>query len=204
MPHAIVYVDGFNLFYRLLRGTPFRWLNLSSLFTAMLPAHTVQSIYYFTAHVKSDPTDRDKPIRQGLYLRALGTLPEVSIIKGYYLRTKVWARPVAGPPNVQVWKSEEKGSDVNIATQMLLDAHAGITDVIVVVSNDTDLVNPMLAVRDQLGKHVLLLSPVTNPNAKLVAASSSTQTLLPIHVAAHQFPTLLTDAKGTFHKPSTW
>ena len=34
---ARVYVDGFNLYYGALRGTPFKWLNLVKLAELLLP-----------------------------------------------------------------------------------------------------------------------------------------------------------------------
>jgi len=42
-----------------------------------------------------------------------------------------------------VWKTEEKGSDVNIATYLLLDGHDGLYDEAIVISGDSDLVEPV-------------------------------------------------------------
>ena len=33
---AYIYVDGFNLFYRALKGTPHKWLNLAALAKRLL------------------------------------------------------------------------------------------------------------------------------------------------------------------------
>ena len=33
---TIVYVDGFNLYYGAVRGTPYKWLDLRALFTRIL------------------------------------------------------------------------------------------------------------------------------------------------------------------------
>jgi hypothetical protein len=38
---AIVYVDGFNLYYGALKGTPHRWLDLAALADLLLPDHDV-------------------------------------------------------------------------------------------------------------------------------------------------------------------
>ena len=47
-----VYIDGFNLYYRALRGTPHRWLDLAAMARAALAAdHAVEKIKYYTAHV---------------------------------------------------------------------------------------------------------------------------------------------------------
>ena len=45
-----IYVDGFNLYYRSLKQTPFKWLDLSGLFRDVLkPHHDILKIKYFTA-----------------------------------------------------------------------------------------------------------------------------------------------------------
>ena len=48
---AIIYVDGFNLYYGSLKGTPYRWLDLHRLATLMLPEQDVAAVKYFTAIV---------------------------------------------------------------------------------------------------------------------------------------------------------
>jgi len=35
-----VYVDGFNLYYGCLKGTPYKWLDLGALCQALLPPRT--------------------------------------------------------------------------------------------------------------------------------------------------------------------
>lgn len=52
-PRAIVYVDGFNLYYGSLKGTPHRWLDLARLADLMLPDQEVIAVKYFTAIVDS-------------------------------------------------------------------------------------------------------------------------------------------------------
>ena len=44
-----VYIDGFNLYYGLLKGTSYKWLDLERFCDQLLPRNTVQKIYYFTA-----------------------------------------------------------------------------------------------------------------------------------------------------------
>jgi hypothetical protein len=77
--------------------------------------------------VSGPPNDPDQPVRQQLYLRALGTLPKVSVHLGHFLTHMVTMPLVvsAGHPQqyARVIKTEEKGSDVNLATHLLHDAH---------------------------------------------------------------------------------
>ena len=69
---TFLYVDGFNLYYGALKGTPWKWLDLPVLFAKVLqPHHDILTVKYFTARVSSTPADPSKPQRQDVYLRAL-------------------------------------------------------------------------------------------------------------------------------------
>jgi hypothetical protein len=83
-----VYVDGFNLYYRALRKTPYKWLNLRKLCELPRPQNEIVEIKYFTARVKARPSDPSQPQRQQMYLRALRTLPGLSIHLGHFLATR--------------------------------------------------------------------------------------------------------------------
>src|SRR5580704_1308896 len=124
---TIIYVDGFNLYYGCLKGTPYRWLDLERLCDLLLPKNQIIAIKYFTALIKPRPGEADQPVRQQTYLRALKTSPRVLIYYGHFLSHKVilpMANPVAGIPRmVKVLKTDEKGSDVNLATHLINDAH---------------------------------------------------------------------------------
>ena len=92
-----IYVDGFNLYYGALKGTPFKWLNLVELSYRLLPAgHTIDKLNYFTARI-SGVSDPGAPARQQVYLSALNTLPEVRIHFGSFLAKTNW-RPLTNLP----------------------------------------------------------------------------------------------------------
>ena len=83
-----IYVDGFNFYYRALKGTPHKWLNLDTLFHLLLrPPHAITAIKYFTARVSARPNDPGQPVRQDMYLRALRTVPDEPAVQegAYYL-----------------------------------------------------------------------------------------------------------------------
>jgi hypothetical protein len=145
------YIDAFNLYYGCLKGSAHKWLNLEHFCQLSFPADQVHQIRYFTARVKARPTDPQQPVRQAIYLRALQTLPCLTIHFGHYLEKKVmmpYATPPAGGPlTVRVVKSDEKGSDVNLATALLVDAFDKDFEKAVVVSNDSDLAYPVEVVR---------------------------------------------------------
>ena len=75
MKRTYVYVDGFNLYYRALRKTKFKWLDLEALVSGLLDAdNEIQHIRYFEAPV-SGKLDPGVPVRQQRYLPALQSLP---------------------------------------------------------------------------------------------------------------------------------
>ena len=70
------------------------------------------------------------------------------------------ARPAPGQSKyVQVIKTEEKGSDVNIAAHMINDGYQGRYEVATLISNDSDLVEPVRIVRNELKLAVGILNP---------------------------------------------
>jgi hypothetical protein len=82
MARTIVYIDGFNLYYRALKGTSHKWLDLEALSCASLPIHlSILRINYYTARV-SGRIDPDGPKSQHAYLRALSTKPIIKIHYG--------------------------------------------------------------------------------------------------------------------------
>jgi uncharacterized LabA/DUF88 family protein len=214
-----IYVDGFNLYFRLLQKRPaLKWLNIKTLARRVLkPANRITAVRYYTARV-SGRFDPLAPARQQIYLDALATVPEVSVHMGMFLTSEKFAslihpprfRPAATLPQpwpdvVKVLKIEEKGSDVNLACHLLLDAFQNSYDVAAVISNDSDLVEPIRIVTQVLGKPVGLLSPVDNPNPELSRAASFIRRLSVSDLAASQFSDPLPRAgHPDLAKPATW
>jgi uncharacterized LabA/DUF88 family protein len=58
-----------------------------------------------------------------------------------------------------VIKTEEKGSDVNLAVHLLNDGWLDAYDCAVVVSNDSDIAEAMRLVRHHHGKRIGLITP---------------------------------------------
>ena len=49
---ASIYIDGFNLYYGAVKGTPYKWLDFKAAFAMLLqPHHRITNIHYFTAQV---------------------------------------------------------------------------------------------------------------------------------------------------------
>jgi uncharacterized LabA/DUF88 family protein len=215
---TIVYVDGFNLYYGALKRTACRWLDLEKFFRFVFPQNDILGIRYFTAVINPLPGDPDQPLRQKLYLRALATRPMISLVKGHYL-CHPKSMPLVTPDSygrrfADVLFTEEKGSDVNLASHLLMDGFRDRYESAIVVSGDSDLATPITMVQQELGKKVgvllpqrLLNSPDFKPrkSAKLKSVAAFFREGIREGVlAASQFPAELHDAHGTFHKPSSW
>ncbi len=83
-----VYVDAFNLYYGCLRKTPYRWLNPAELCARIIPRNEIHRIRYFTALVTPRPSDPQQRNRQEMYIRALRTLPNLSVTQAPISRVK--------------------------------------------------------------------------------------------------------------------
>ena len=174
-----VYIDGFNLYYGSLKNTQHKWLDVMKMCAYLFPQDTVSYIKYFTAPIKvrlNDP-DVDKPNRQQMYLRALRTIPNLEIIEGNFLTHMVTMKNALGPGFSTVVKTEEKGTDVNIASHLIHDAHNGVFELAIVISNDSDLVEPVQIVVQELKLPVIVVSPYLNNSIQLKNTASSVRKL---------------------------
>ena len=204
-----VYVDGFNLYYGCLKGTSHKWLDLDVLCRTLLPNNQLHRIRYFTARVKvrDDPL---APVRQDLYLQALSTLPHVSTHLGHFLVTKarmaLATPPPAGPRTVEVLKTEEKGSDVNLATYLLTDAFRGDCQTAVVITNDSDLAEPIRVISQELSIPVGLINPHPRQasRALLRQGPAFVKSIRPSVLAKSQFPAEIVVRGRTIHRPQGW
>ena len=203
-----VYIDGFNLYHRALRRSPYKWLDLSKLCQAILPNDDINQIRYFTAYVLTRASDPNQPRRQLTYLRALGTIPKLSIHLGLFT-THPRKFPLTSAPHqiVEVDLTTEKRSDVNLATLLLSDGYHGDFEQAVVISNDSDLALPIQTVRDDLKLSMGVVNPSASgrlTNEQLRDASTFQLHIFKKSLRDSQFPPTLTDAQGTITKPSVW
>jgi NYN domain len=200
-----VYIDGFNLYYGALKRTPYRWLNVAEMCKLLLPRDQIQQVKYFTALVNPRKSDPDQRSRQETFLRAVGTIPNLEIFYGFFLTHEIMM-PLAPPDKGyrRVIKTEEKGSDVNLATHLLIDGFDDAYELAVVVSNDSDLLEPIKVVTQRLGKPVGILNPHKVPSVALLPHAMFVKQIRQGVLARSQFPDELTDAQGKFSKPHGW
>ena len=201
-----VYVDGFNLYYGCLKGSSYKWLNLRKLSELLFPNHIVAKIKYFTAPIKiwDNDRDHDKPNRQQIYLRALRTIPGLEIIQGSFLSHVVSMRYADGTGYARVIKTEEKGTDVNIASHLINDARKGEYNMAVVISNDSDLVEPVKIVIREMDIPVIVVSPFERNTIELKRIATLCKQIRKGVLQASQFETTLMDDIGEITRPMQW
>jgi len=203
-----VYVDGFNLYYRALKGTPYKWINLVELAQRVLGAtDEVTCVRYFTARVSSRAGDIDAPKRQQILLSALNTIPNLKTHYGKFL-SKNKRRPTVEPPHafVEIMDTEEKGSDVNLAVHLLNDGWQKRYDGALVMSQDSDLLEPMRIVTQQLNLPVgVAWLDGKQPAKAFKNAASFIRHIKRSDLAASQLPdpVIRNDGKQIF-KPTGW
>lgn len=160
---ARVYIDGFNLYFSVIKATPgSKWLNFESFFDDLRPDDTIERINYFTAIVEPDRPTSAKRDRQADFLKALTTLPRVKVIHGRYQRRRVHCGAQCRQPyNVP----EEKKTDVNIALAMIDDALKDRVDRIILVSGDSDLEPAVAYIRKERPKIKIFVYIPQTPNS---------------------------------------
>jgi uncharacterized LabA/DUF88 family protein len=216
-----VYIDGFNLYYGCLKQSQYRWVDLNKLCRTVLPRNRIHNIHYFTARVDAVPEDPHKARRQQAYLRALDTIPNLTVHYGYFQSQKKIMRlahpPIEGPSVAEVFEFKEKGTDVNLATHLLADGFEGDYEMAVILSNDSDLAEAIRLVRERLGLRVGVISPHwtecqalaavatfqwsiwerTGSGARLKAAWDRA-------LRGSGFPDVLRDRQGAIRRPEGW
>ena len=205
-----LYIDGFNLYYRALKDTPFRWLDLRKLAETLFPQDQIRKVCYFTARLDVRPGNPGQAQRQLIYLRALATLEGFDAYYGVFrsgVKRRPLAEPMPGLPTyVLVRDSEEKGSDVNLATRLLVDGFNKEYEQAVVVSNDADFAGAMRYVRDDLGLRVTLVNPDprnVSPR-ELADAATYVKRLWKSHLRRSLLPDNVSDEVGLITKPADW
>ncbi len=220
---ANVYFDGFNFYHGCFRFRPqwkyCKWLNLETFIQKVFPHYTINRIRYFTALVNSSVDDPEQRDRQLTYLRAIETITCVTVHRSRFA-TNAKLRYAADPRSfeapirralpllpltvVGVIEEEEKGSDVNLASYLLVDAFEDEYDVAIVVSNDSDLAEPIRLVKSRLAKRVVLLNPRKQTARDLQGIADDYRQVRYGPLQASQFPPVLRDEHGLIEIPESW
>jgi len=223
-----VYIDGYNLFYGRLKHKDdninshrrkLRWLDPSKLVKQFLHGdYKISQINFYTTDINALYTGDKSPSRQQEYYKALMTIENINIVKGRFSKnpTMMPVYPIrlisnsngsTGIEKMLVLKSEEKRSDVNIASHLVRDACLNKFDMAILISNDSDLLVPM-KILHQLNKKFLILSPYEKYCYDFVKELNvkSMRKIQENHILAAQFPDEIKDAAGTLiaKRPLKW
>lgn len=209
MKRSIVYIDGFNFYYGLLRDPKYKkckWLDLEKYFRRIRPHDDLQAVKYFTAYWQGDPG-----LRHRVYTSALGASPLVDVIVGNYKRVERRCKNNActAPGQRVFYTYEEKHTDVNIALHMLDDAYQGVCDTMILVSADSDLVPALVLIRQRFPK-IKLVVYVPGPHVRYRSATEirsvadDAKSLPAQLLRTCQLPNEVVIGTGTFKKPPTW
>ena len=208
---AAVYVDGFNLYNGCLKHQPaLRWLDLVALADDLLRSHHVKVVNYYTARVQDRPDDPDQSQRQDRFLRALAARnPGRVDVKLGTFSTHKRMMPLVKPLEdgtrfVRVYRTEEKGSDVNLGAQLVWDACHRAYDLACVVSNDSDLQTPVdMAL--SLGLDVVTVNPHFHADQPQSLIGNGTRKLTLGRLGRNLLPNPVVAADGTeFWCPRKW
>lgn len=209
---VIAYIDGFNLFYSCLKGTKNKWLDLEKLVSSLMqPGDELIAIRYFTAKVSSNENEPEKALKQQIYLEALGLNPKIKIKLGRFsIHTtkmpdaKAWGKGKI--KMIEVIKTEEKGTDVNLAVQMVADAKDNLFDYAMLFSNDSDMSYAIQIAKQQCKKQIgLFIARDAVSYKSLKDHVLHIKRLGPNAFAKAQLPTEISTSKGrTIKKPSDW
>ena len=145
-----------------------------------------------------------------LYYGSLKRTPykclDLGRLYGHFLTHSVSMALTGVTPTQRVWedKTEEKGSDVNLASHLVRDAFRAAFQVAVLITNDSDLAEPVRIVRQELNLPVGVLNPHQHHSAELKRIATFVKRIRQSDLVASQFAAVLNDAKGAFHKPPSW
>lgn len=211
---VICYIDGFNLYFGLreARQRRYYWLDMRRLAENLLRrGQQLVRTKYFTARISGAlPGDsraranqlNAKRKRQTDYLDALATLSDFTMYEGHYL-----AKTIACKGCGASWRThEEKMTDVNMATELLVDAFRDQFDTALLLSADSDLVPPVRAVRHLYPqKRIVAVFPPRRSSAQLKKAANASFTVGRSVLKASQLPRQVATAQGhVLVRPSSW
>jgi len=138
---VMIFIDGSNLYHSLKNHFSRTDLDIGKFCRKMVGRHDLVRIYYYNARVgRKEEPERYK--RQQSYFTGVNAIPYTELRLGRLVYTN-W-------PNVPPY---EKGTDVQLATDMLTHSYKNNYDVAILVAGDNDYVSAIQAVKDN-GKHV--------------------------------------------------
>lgn len=216
---TIAYIDGYNLYYGLLRKSKFKWLDVYNLFLnqALNESSEIVEVRYYTAPMLGKMSDDlESPIRQRRYLQALRKMHPngLKLVEGRILASTPFQRlfrPIPEAPyleKVQVLDFNEKKTDVNIAADMINGAWKKTYDQAVLCSNDSDLEGALRSIKEH-HPHIRigLVAPISGDDPRKISKdlaqfSDWKKILSSVHLSNAQLPDRI--PRSHLSKPAAW
>lgn len=226
-----VYIDGYNLYYGRLRGSPYKRLDVVALFRhiarTITPESEVLAVRFFTAPALARFARHgdQSMIAQNEYHRALESLYPLHFSKilgshvfdkdGSWMPRFVPGQPLDRANGVCVWRLVEKKTDVNLAMRMYRDAAGGHYGQIVLVSNDSDAEPALEAIAEDFPAiRIGVVMPISPPeparrgrpiSARLSRLAHWTRDYIrDDELAQFQLPASVPTKKKPARKPAHW
>ena len=200
---TIVYIDGYNLYYGLRAAykTKYKWLDLQALAYSFIQQNMdIVAVKYFTAISKSDSKTK---MKQEIFLKALSShCDKLKIIYGRFLSKTRQCRECGDKYKYY----EEKKTDVNIACQILNDAHLDNYDYCYIVSGDSDLVPPVAIIKEQFpNKKIIIANPPKRKSDELCKVADGFFSISKLKIQTNQLPHTVINKNGKkLTKPEAW
>jgi uncharacterized LabA/DUF88 family protein len=202
LQNVIVYIDGFNLYFGLIEKgwRNYLWLDLIKFLKSLLIANQkLIHTKYFTSRI-SKPVSKNR--RQSIFIDALSTLSDFSI---YYGRYQAQIRTCENC-GFTSFISNEKKTDVNIATEMMVDAFQNKFDSAILVSADADLTAPIKAIRSLFpDKKVIVAFPPKRDSYELRSVASTHYFIGEHNFRGNLLPDIVRTSSGfELKRPEKW
>ncbi len=199
---VIAYVDGFNLYFGMRESgwQRYYWLNIQRLASLICPRETTLiEVKYFTSRILLPPA---KQRRQNTYLEALEAATSCQIIYGNYNIESLHCDFC----DTESLVPKEKMTDVNIAVEMMKDAFQDRFDVATLISGDSDLTPPVMAIRQLFpDKSVVVCFPPNRTAKELKQKASGTYNITRVNLRDSQLPDEVTKPNGfILRRPIKW
>jgi uncharacterized LabA/DUF88 family protein len=171
MKRVIFYFDGFNFYNGLKEKAShdphwknYYWLDFTSFCQKFIPGSELVAIKYFTA----PPNNNGQRSRQSALFSANKILSgsKFYVINGNYQDKKIECKKCKR----NFFHPEEKRTDVNIATHMLIDCFNDRADTLVLVSADSDQVPTIASIKSNFtDKSIKVYFPPNRSSAEIMS-----------------------------------
>lgn len=196
-----VFIDGFNLYFGMVQADyqHCKWLDVVALSESFLkPNQQLVFTRYFTSRVSNNA---EKQKRQGTFLEAIEACG-AQIKYGKFQTVNVDCKRCLAS-----WKeANEKMTDVNIATDLLVEAIKDSYDVAILVTGDSDLVPAINAIHELFPKkRVVVAFPPKRENNSVKNASKGHFIIGRRTLEKAQMPDFVESKTGyQLSKPTEW